>query len=46
VVRRREGWEAVPAVAGNRISSLISEAWLGRPGPRLLEGIERLRALW
>jgi iron complex transport system substrate-binding protein len=44
VVRRREGWEAVPAVAGNRIHP-ISEAWLGRPGPRLLEGIERLRRL-
>ena len=44
VVRRREGWEAVPAVAGNRIHP-ISEAWLGRPGPRLLEGIERLRDL-
>ncbi len=44
VVRRREGWEAVPAVTGNRIHA-ISEAWLGRPGPRLLEGIERLRAL-
>jgi len=44
VVRRREGWNAVPAVAGNRIHA-VSEAWLGRPGPRLLEGIERLRAL-
>jgi iron complex transport system substrate-binding protein len=44
IVRRREGWQAVPAVAGNRIYP-ISEAWLGRPGPRLLEGIERLRTL-
>ena len=44
VVRRREGWESVPAVAGNRIHA-ISEAWLGRPGPRLLEGIGRLRQL-
>ena len=44
VVQRREGWETVPAIAGNRIHP-ISEAWLGRPGPRLLEGIERLRGL-
>lgn len=44
VVRRREGWQTVPAVAGNRIHA-ISEAWLGRPGPRLLEGIEKLRTL-
>ncbi|QOC21281.1 cobalamin-binding protein [Wenzhouxiangella sp. AB-CW3] len=44
VVQRREGWDTVPAIAGNRIHP-ISEAWLGRPGPRLLEGIERLREL-
>ncbi len=44
VVRRRDGWETVPAVAGNRIHA-VSEAWLGRPGPRLIEGIEKLRAL-
>lgn len=42
VVRRREGWENVPAIAENRIFP-ISEAWLGRPGPRLLDGIEKLR---
>lgn len=42
VVRRREGWEAVPAIANDRIFP-VSEAWLGRPGPRLIEGIERLR---
>ncbi len=42
VVRRREGWENIPAIARERIFS-ISEAWLGRPGPRLLDGIEKLR---
>lgn len=42
VVARREGWEHVPAVRNGQIVP-ISEAWLGRPGPRLLDGIERLR---
>jgi iron complex transport system substrate-binding protein len=44
IVRRREGWEAIPAIENDRIIP-ISEAWLGRPGPRLLDGIERLRAV-
>ncbi|MFU8831421.1 MAG: cobalamin-binding protein [Wenzhouxiangella sp.] len=43
IVRRRPGWEDVPAVRDNRIVP-ISEAWLGRPGPRLLAGIEKLRS--
>lgn len=42
VVRRREGWDAIPAVAFERIHA-ISEAFLGRPGPRLVEGYRRLR---
>ncbi|HLR87949.1 MAG TPA: cobalamin-binding protein [Wenzhouxiangella sp.] len=44
VVRRREGWQQVPAIAGNRIFPL-SEQWLARPGPRLLDGMEKLRRL-
>lgn len=44
IVRRREGWENIPAIQQDRIIA-ISEAWLGRPGPRLLDGIERLRAV-
>ena len=44
VVQRRPGWEQVPAVLHGHIAPL-SEAWLGRPGPRLLEGIARLREL-
>ncbi|MBN8922159.1 MAG: ABC transporter substrate-binding protein [Rhodanobacter sp. 68-29] len=43
VVRRREGWEHVPAVVAGRIHA-ISEAFLGRPGPRLVEGYRQLRA--
>jgi iron complex transport system substrate-binding protein len=42
VVARREGWAEVPAVAAGRIHA-ISEAFLGRPGPRLVEGYRRLR---
>jgi iron complex transport system substrate-binding protein len=42
VVRRRAGWQDVPALREGRVFA-ISEAWLGRPGPRLLDGIDRLR---
>jgi iron complex transport system substrate-binding protein len=44
IVRRRPGWEQVPAVRHDRIVPL-TEAWLGRPGPRLVEGYRRLRAV-
>jgi iron complex transport system substrate-binding protein len=44
VVSRREGWRAIPAIANERIFA-VSEAWLGRPGPRLLDGIEKLRTV-
>lgn len=43
VVRGREGWNDVPAVAHGRVHA-VSEAYLGRPGPRLVEGYLRLRA--
>ena len=43
IVRRRDGWDALPAVANERIVA-VSEAYLGRPGPRLVEGYRRLRA--
>jgi iron complex transport system substrate-binding protein len=42
IVRRRAGWEQVPAVREDRIVG-ISEAYLGRPGPRLVEGYRQLR---
>jgi len=44
IVRRRPGWAELPAVAKRRIFP-ISEALLGRPGPRLIEGLQRLRAV-
>lgn len=43
VVSRRPGWGTVPAVASGRIVA-ITEAFLGRPGPRLVEGYRALRA--
>lgn len=42
VVQRRPDWESIPALVNKRIFA-VSEAWLGRPGPRLLDGIEKLR---
>jgi iron complex transport system substrate-binding protein len=41
VVFGREGWRGVPAVNRRRVYP-ISEAYLGRPGPRLVEGYRRL----
>ncbi|AKS41755.1 cobalamin-binding protein [Wenzhouxiangella marina] len=41
IVTRREGWSELPAVRNGRVLP-ISEAWLGRPGPRLIEGFDRL----
>ena len=42
LVRRRPGWADVPALRHDRIVP-ITEAWLGRPGPRLTEGYRALR---
>ncbi len=44
IVLRRDGWGAVPAVRAGRVHA-ISEAYLGRPGPRLVEGYRALRRL-
>jgi iron complex transport system substrate-binding protein len=41
IVRRRPGWDLVPAVQTGRILP-VTEAWLGRPGPRLVEGYRAL----
>jgi iron complex transport system substrate-binding protein len=41
VVRRRPGWSRVPAVRDDRIVP-VTEAFLGRPGPRLVEGYRAL----
>ena len=44
VVLRREGWREVPAIRAQRVHA-ITEAFLGRPGPRLVEGYRALRAI-
>lgn len=44
VVCRRSGWETIPAIAADRIHA-VSEAYLGRPGPRLVEGYRQLRGI-
>ena len=41
VVQRRAGWAGVPAIASDAIVP-ITEAYLGRPGPRLVEGYDAL----
>lgn len=41
VVERRPGWSGVPAVKHGRIFP-VTEAFLGRPGPRLVEGYRAL----
>jgi len=41
VVERRPGWSEVPAVKHGRIFP-VTEAFLGRPGPRLVEGYRAL----
>lgn len=41
IVRRRPGWAEVPAVRDGRIHP-VSEAFLGRPGPRLVDGYRAL----
>jgi len=44
LVATRPGWADVPAVRAGRIQP-ISEAFLGRPGPRLVCGLQALRAV-
>ena len=43
VVCRRPRWSGVPAVAKGQVIA-VSKAWLGRPGPRLVEGYRALCA--
>ena len=44
VVARRAGWSEIPAVKHQRIHP-ITEAFLGRPGPRLVDGYQALKRL-
>lgn len=42
VVARNPAWQAVPAIVNGQIHC-VPEAYLGRPGPRLVEGARALR---
>ncbi len=44
VVYRTHGWRDVPAVR-NRQVHCVPEAYLGRPGPRLVDGVRMLREI-
>jgi iron complex transport system substrate-binding protein len=44
VVYRREPWRHVPALEREQVH-LVAEAFLGRPGPRLVDGYRALRAV-
>jgi iron complex transport system substrate-binding protein len=44
VVRRRDAWRDVPAIANDRVYC-VPEAWMGRPGPRLVDGVRAFRAI-
>ncbi len=44
VVSRRPHWNNQPAIRNNTIYG-ISEAFLGRPGPRLVEGLRELKKI-
>jgi iron complex transport system substrate-binding protein len=43
-VLARPGWQATPAFRNRRVA-VLSEAFFGRPGPRLAEGLEQLAAV-
>lgn len=42
IVRRRKAWRHLRPLADDHIYS-IPEAWMGRPGPRLIQGMRALR---
>lgn len=44
VVLRRPAWQSLPLVRERRVYA-VSEAWLGRPGPRLVAGVRALRRI-
>lgn len=44
VIQRRQGWQTVTAIQRPAIYP-IDECYLGRPGPRLIQGLERLKRL-
>lgn len=44
VIYRKETWRDVPAVREGRVFC-VPEAYLGRPGPRLLDGLREIRRI-
>ncbi len=44
-LRERPEWRALPAVASGAVWALDADAWFSRPGPRLADGVEALRAI-
>lgn len=44
IVYRRPGWRTIPAIAQQRVYC-VPEAFLGRPGPRLIEGYRAFRRI-
>ena len=42
MVLRNPAWQELPAIRESRVFA-VSEAFLGRPGPRLVEGYKALR---
>jgi iron complex transport system substrate-binding protein len=43
-LRSREGWSRINAVSQERIH-VVEEGWYGRPGPRIVEGIEQMAGM-
>ena len=41
---QRSAWRDLPALANGRVHT-VPEAFLGRPGPRLVEGYRALREI-
>ncbi len=44
IVYRRAAWQQIPALSARRVFA-VPEAFLGRPGPRLLDGYRALREI-
>ena len=44
IVYRRPGWRSIPAIEHRRVYC-VPEAFLGRPGPRLIEGYRAFRRI-
>lgn len=44
IIQRRKGWEGITAVKSGKVH-VVHDTFLNRPGPRLVEGLKRLRLL-